>query len=69
MEWFNAAIKAYCYEHDTPYLNLDPECLGDNGLVMPSLLNRNECDHHYAPKKHIQLIVPKLRTIFRGLGQ
>lgn len=66
---FNASIKVCCSERSIDYLDLDPESLGDDGLVRSSLLNDDKHDHHYAPKKHIALIVPKLRTILRWRDQ
>jgi len=66
---FNTAVKAWCLEHSVPYLDLDTESLGEDGLVTPMLLNHDHRDHHYDPKKHIRLIVPKLRSVLRRVSQ
>jgi hypothetical protein len=66
---FNTVIKAWCLQRGIPYLDLHPERLSEDGLVMPTLLNDDQCDHHYDPKKNIRLIVPKLRSVFRGVSR
>lgn len=66
---FNATIKAWCSKQGIAYLALDDESIGENGLVSENLLNNNPQNHHYDPKQHIRLIVPKLRRQLRGIGR
>jgi hypothetical protein len=44
---FNRAIKEYCEDREISYVDLDAECLGDNGIVNSSMLCADVADHHY----------------------
>lgn len=64
---FNTSVKDFCNERGITYMDLDPESLGADGLVSDALLHEDENNHHYSPKKHLRLIVPKLKaTLSRG---
>lgn len=66
---FNETMKQYCHENNIVYLDLDPESLGDNGLLSVSLLNDDKTDHHYDQQKHAQIILPKLQVELNRIGR
>jgi hypothetical protein len=62
---FNQRIQTFCEANAIAYLPLDPESLGKDGLVNPYLLNPDANDHHYNMSKYADLIIEKLRHIFK----
>ena len=61
---FNQAIKRFCIEHSIYFIDLDPESLGENGLVSDTLLNADPNDHHYNASHYSALLKPHLSKIF-----
>ncbi len=57
---FNSIIAEYCQKHGATYINLDPESIGPDGLVLPKLLHANPLDHHYTSKQHARLLIKAL---------
>lgn len=60
---FNKLMQGYCEAHQIPYLSLDRETLGANGLVDDQLLNSDVTDHHYDMSKYANLITDKLNGL------
>jgi hypothetical protein len=60
---FNQKVEAYCGYHDICYLNLDAECLGENGLVKVGLMNGDPHDHHYDEEKYALLLAGRLHGL------
>jgi len=57
---FNEAMQSYCARSNIPYLNLDPESIGSDGVVKKSLRNRDSSNHHYEPREYLKLLLPRL---------
>jgi hypothetical protein len=58
---FNRSIKEYCQHNGIPFLDLDLDCVGQNGLVASFLLNNDKSDHHYNNSAYARLVVRRLR--------
>ena len=61
---FNQAVKKFCIEHSIHFIDLDPESVGENGLVSDKLLNADPNDHHYNTCYYSSLLKPHLAQIF-----
>lgn len=59
---FNKRIQEFCDSHGIRFINIDPESLGSDGLVKPSLLNPDPNDHHYAPRIYSEILLKPLMT-------
>lgn len=53
---FNSEIEAFCLENGLGYLNLDSACLGKDGIVDSFYMHPNAIDHHYHPRRYVQLL-------------
>lgn len=58
---FNARMKAYCEREGVPYVDLDRESLGPDGLVHSRLLNADPKDHHYDRRRCARLVARGLK--------
>ena len=58
---FNQMVEAYCEKNRVPFLNLDEVSSGRDGLVLSTLLNPDESNHHYKSLAHAQMMIPRLR--------
>jgi hypothetical protein len=65
---FNREITAFCTAHDYPYLSLDEECMGEDGLVSPAVLNPDIRNHHYDLDIYAGLLYRKLQPVL-GLAE
>lgn len=61
---FNARIEAHCRARGIAYVNLDRDALGDAGIVRRDLLHPNPNDHHYHPRRYVDLISRRLADYF-----
>ena len=62
---FNSRIRSFCRNKDAnrpnlSFIDLDIDSLGPNGLVKPTLLNRNQLDHHYNNSEYAEILSKKL---------
>ncbi len=60
---FNSKVRKYCEDNGILFIDLDKECLGDNGLLRDELRNKNLCDHHYDPSRYAKLLSKELSGI------
>lgn len=60
---FNREIAEFCADNDYCYISLDNECMGENGLVNPAVLNTDIRDHHYDEDIYAGLLHRKLQPI------
>jgi len=64
---FNKIMQKFCERNGYVYLSFDEESVGENGLVVPYLLNSDPTDHHYDMEKYADMIINKLkRSIEQG---
>jgi hypothetical protein len=63
---FNSEIRRYCDSHGIPYIDLDQESLGEDGLVADHLISANRDDHHYSVPQHLKIMMPKLRPALKA---
>lgn len=56
-------MKIFCLENNITYVNLDQRSIGENGIVLESLKNKNPFDHHYDIKAHAKLIIRDLKKV------
>lgn len=61
---FNQKVQQFCKVHNIEYLNLDNDCLGDQGIVKQELKNKDRRDHHYNFDKYAKLIISKLKCVY-----
>lgn len=61
---FNARVEAHCRERGIAYVNLDQDALGEDGIVRRDLLHPNRNDHHYHPRRYVDLISRRLAAHF-----
>jgi hypothetical protein len=59
---FNRKVQEICEQHGFGFVDLDAECLGENGLVKDTMLNPNRCDHHYDSAAFADLLARKLKV-------
>ena len=64
---YNRSIENFCKQHEIPCINLDPLCIGADGLVLNELLNHDRTDHHYEPQAHAALLAPKIKVVLDSL--
>lgn len=57
----NERVQAHCRQVGVGCIALDPESLGEDGLVARFLLNPDPLDHHYDLDAYAHLLVPHLR--------
>jgi hypothetical protein len=57
-------MEEFCRENDMGYLNLDSDCLGENGLVHPDFLHPNPLNHHYHKGRYVRLLCKRLGAWF-----
>ena len=57
---FNQCVKCFCVQEGITYLDFDLESVGGDGLVRPSLLNKDTSDHHYNERAYMRMIGPQL---------
>jgi hypothetical protein len=60
---FNNKIKKVTEELGIDFIDLDPESLGVNGVVVDYLLNDDSNDHHYCRKAYLSLLSKHLKAI------
>jgi len=60
---FNQDMRAFCTRSGICHVMLDDACLGEDGLVKDTLLNRNPSDHHYEPDTYARLLVERLTGV------
>jgi hypothetical protein len=63
---FNQRVEAFCKEHGMAYLNLDKDCMGEDGILAGYYLNPNPLDHHYHEPRYIGLLCKRLREWFEA---
>ena len=63
---FNSAISEFCNSHGIPYVDIDQESLGEDGLVADHLISANRDDHHYSVRQHLKIMMPKLRPALKA---
>ncbi|MFZ2197966.1 MAG: hypothetical protein WAV13_09560 [Thermodesulfovibrionales bacterium] len=62
---FNKQMQEFCDRKRFIYLSFDNECIGENGLVAPWILNSNPNNHHYDRQKYADMIINRLRSIIK----
>jgi hypothetical protein len=62
---FNQMVEQVCLKENCDFVSLDKYSLGDNGLVISSLLNNNPSDHHYDQNQHAALIIKELTSLLK----
>jgi hypothetical protein len=60
---FNQKVEAYCGYHDITFINLDSECLGENGIVKAGMMNKDPRDHHYDEEQYALLLMRRLNGV------
>ena len=63
--WFNQQIEDFCINLGVFYLNLDRECLGIDGLLLPKYKHLDPNNHHYNPVPYRELLKIRLLPIIR----
>jgi hypothetical protein len=58
-------VEQVCLKENCDFVSLDKYSLGDNGLVISSLLNNNPSDHHYDQNQHAALIIKELTSLLK----
>jgi len=67
---FNASVRAFAQTLGCFTIDLDSDCLDDNGLVASRLLNRNPLDHHYSMPAYASLLAKRLASLLStGVGE
>ncbi len=60
----NQKMAAFCHAEGIAHLSFDDASLGRDGLVKPTLLNRNRLDHHYNKRAYVNLLAsPVVKTL------
>lgn len=59
---FNRRIQRICSEKGIDYLNLDELCLGEDGLIKPTLRHKNPFEHHYRQSEYARLLCTELMS-------
>ncbi|MCP5534604.1 MAG: SGNH/GDSL hydrolase family protein [Akkermansiaceae bacterium] len=62
---FNSEIEKHCSILNVPYINLDRESIGVDGLISKALTHSDPSNHHYNPLAHAKVITPHLRRALR----
>jgi hypothetical protein len=60
---FNLRMERFCRDHGMNYLNLDADCMGEDGLVHPYFMNPDRINHHYHERRYIRLLCKRLKPI------
>ena len=60
---FNQEIEIFCKKNKINHINLDELSLGSDGLVKPTLKNKDNKDHHYDISAYSRLIIPELKKV------
>jgi hypothetical protein len=63
---FNRRMEEFCGQNGMGYLNLDSECLGPDGIVSAYYMHPDCKDHHYHPRRYVQLLCRRLRAWFEA---
>uniref|UniRef100_A0A6H1ZTB1 SGNH hydrolase-type esterase domain-containing protein n=1 Tax=viral metagenome TaxID=1070528 RepID=A0A6H1ZTB1_9ZZZZ len=58
---FNNHMKTFCDEQNFIYLSFDNESIGDDGMVIPKLVNSQLNNHHYDADNYSDMIIDKLK--------
>jgi hypothetical protein len=66
---FNSTIQKMCRENSIGYINLDEECMGENGIVDSFYMHPNPIDHHYHPRRYIALLSKRITEYFEKSGE
>lgn len=61
---FNRRMQAFCEANGMGYLNLDGDCLGEDGIVRKEFMNANPLDHHYHDGRYVRLLCKRLGAWF-----
>lgn len=59
---FNKKMQAICEQHHISYIMLDDACVGENGMIKKTFLNRNPNDHHYDSDAYSDLLIERLKS-------
>jgi hypothetical protein len=62
---FNRRMEEFCRENGMGYLNLDDDCLGEDGIVRPDFMHANPNDHHYHRGRYVRLLCKRLEAHFK----
>ena len=65
---FNHRIGEFCKKHQIGHINLDHECLGENGIVKDFYMHPNSIDHHYHARRYAALIGKRLKPLIEPGG-
>ncbi|MEI8241783.1 MAG: glycosyltransferase family 39 protein [bacterium] len=57
---FNRTMETFCREHGLGYLNLDGDCLGEDGVVRQEYMHPSPKDHHYHEPRYARLLARRL---------
>jgi hypothetical protein len=57
---FNRRVHAFCVQNNLIFVNLDPHCLDESGLVSPRLLSSDRNNHHYEVGVYADLMAPHI---------
>jgi hypothetical protein len=57
---FNRRIQSLCQQHGISYIMLDDISLGENGMVINTLVNNDPNDHHYDQDTYSSLLINHL---------
>jgi hypothetical protein len=64
---FNRRMREHCAALGIPYLDLDGQCLGEDGLVRSEMLCTNRNDHHYDDDVYAAMLATALKPLFSPL--
>jgi hypothetical protein len=60
---FNRRVGEFCKANGMGHLNLDQECLGENGIVKDFYMHPNRNDHHYHKGRYAALLARRLKPM------
>lgn len=62
---FNRRMEEFCCNHGIDYLNLDSDCIGEDGIVHPYFIHSNPKNHHYHTGRYVRLLCKRLNAYFQ----